>query len=160
MGPCIRQVRDASSETLQEWKTLIGDPNHEEILRLRDENESQRKALAATSEEIETLRQRLRQAEELRRRVLTALGEFSTAFETALSTYRNQRAWQVMLLFRKLYSQLLREGSRGKLELLRFFARLPLDGIPPLGRYDLAFPALLPRVPPALADPLISEDAS
>ena len=109
MGPCIRQVRDASSETLQEWKTLIGDPNHEEILRLRDENESQRKALAATSEEIETLRQRLRQAEELRRRVLTALGEFSTAFETALSTYRNQRAWQVMLLFRKLYSQLLRE---------------------------------------------------
>jgi SAM-dependent methyltransferase len=62
--------------------------------------------------------------------------------EVALASYRGQRAWQLMLLFRKLYTHVVREGPRGWLKAARFFLLLPFRGIPNLGAWDLTFPRL------------------
>jgi polysaccharide pyruvyl transferase CsaB len=100
-----------------------------------------------------------RQFEELRQAVLSGAGRYDRDFQDRLTTYRNQRAWQLMLLARKAYTLLHHEGWKGRFDLIglacRTVARAPLE----LAPYDLTFPPVhdyLPEqvfVAPKPADP-------
>ncbi|MDA1236245.1 MAG: methyltransferase domain-containing protein, partial [Acidobacteria bacterium] len=155
----ILALRLAEAETGQdhlapsEAATTLGGAEGDEIARLREEVESERRALTLATEKNVLLEQRLQHADHMRRQILEALRNFTAAFDASILTYRNQRAWQVMLLIRKLYSNLFREGREGRRDLLRFLLRLPIDGIPPLGRYDLTFPVPLLQMPRTLSEP-------
>ena len=66
--------------------------------------------------------------------LLEALKNYERFLDRELEIYRGQRAWKLMLLFRKLYTDLVREAPRSPLLALRnLFTR-------PLAEYDLKFP--------------------
>ena len=81
-----------------------------------------------------------RQLEDLRQAVLNGASRYDRDFQDRLASYRNQRAWQLMLLARKAYTLLYREGWKGRSGVIglacRTVARAPLD----LAPYDLTFP--------------------
>lgn len=81
-----------------------------------------------------------RQLEDLRQAVLNGASRYDRDFQDRLATYRNQRAWQLMLLARKAYTFLYREGWKGRSGFIglacRTVARAPLN----LAPFDLTFP--------------------
>lgn len=88
-----------------------------------------------------------RQADELREAVLAGAKRYDRDFQEQLTTYRNQRAWQLMLLARKAYTLLNRDGWKGRLDCfslaLKTLARAPLE----LAPVDLTFPSALDYLP-------------
>ena len=56
--------------------------------------------------------QTLGQAEQLRDRAVRSVDRFQHTLNELLAGYRNQRAWQIMLLIRKAYTLLHRRGLR------------------------------------------------
>lgn len=130
--------------------------------RLRAELEQVKSDMAQQNEglrgQIVQFRERLRGAEELRIETLMALQRFQEALSRVISTYRDQRAWQLMLLMRKLYTQLFRQGWKGRLQCAGFLCSAPFRGIPPLAAYDLTFPAVSEAMPERLLRPLIDRE--
>jgi polysaccharide pyruvyl transferase CsaB len=90
---------------------------------------------------------RLRAAAEKQKSMLQGLRAFHARWEHQLSEYRTQRAWKVMLYFRKAYDLMLRRGWRGCLRLLS-------SGTAGLAEYELHFPDLWSYVP-EFQDPVL-----
>jgi len=78
--------------------------------------------------------QQLREASTV---ILQGLQRFQDAHEKQASDYRAQRAWQVMLLFRKAYTLLFREPVG---RWLPWLLKIPFSGFGSLAEYDLRFP--------------------
>jgi glycosyltransferase involved in cell wall biosynthesis len=92
-------------------------------------------------------------AEDARQQILAHWERYAVQLEETLLEYRNQRAWQFMLLLRKLQIHCTREGWRGLWRALRVVATAPFRGIPALTGYDLVFPAPFEGAPPGLTSP-------
>ncbi len=72
--------------------------------------------------------------------LFVAVREWERDFAGALAAYRAQRAWQVMLAFRKAYDLLARGGWKKRAAFLRWMPGLLLGRPSGLGEYDLQFP--------------------
>jgi len=97
-------------------------------------------------------REQLVQFQRLFEQTATGAKAFQAQFERDLRQYRSQRAWKVMLFFRKAYTHLVREGWRGRLGFARWV--LGLDG--PAGgleEHELQFPQVLSYLPRELYAP-------
>lgn len=124
--------------------------------RLRFENRE--KQLEA--ERVEALH-RLDHAETIRARTQVGLNEYRTALSDLLRQYRSQRAWQVMLLIRKAYRLIVREGAKGTLALLGWFVRFLAGKDAGLGEEELPVPDIRDYVPGGIQKPFqeASDDA-
>jgi glycosyltransferase involved in cell wall biosynthesis len=100
---------------------------------------------------------RAHQMEDARQQILTGVDAYRSRLNATLFEYRGQRAWQVMLLLRKLYSHAQREGFRGWMRLMEFLVKAPFRGIPVLSDYDLSFPDIRDDVPAVLYEPYFQE---
>jgi len=125
---------------------------------LRTELSQKQTALEARLEELETARRQgaeqrasleaeLRSREQQLQAVYSGAEHFDSVLEETLSTYRSQRAWQVMLAIRKAYALAVRGGWRGKRRFLRWVAGL-LRQRYELDEQELAFPRLQNHLPP------------
>src|SRR5271170_3585187 len=80
--------------------------------------------------------------EELRVSTLSAIHSYQRNLQTQLDEYKTQRAWKIMLFFRKAYTQLVRNGWKGRKDfLVRGIARW-FGGQSDLDYFDLTFPDL------------------
>jgi len=91
--------------------------------------------------------EKLRKAEEDRQRTVKALDKFHQSLESTITGYRNQRAWQVMLLIRKAYTLLHRQGFGA---FLKWALSIPFAGFGSLAEYDLPFPQVWNYMPDTL----------
>jgi len=73
---------------------------------------------------------------QLRRELLGSIKRFDDFFQKELSIYRSQRAWKLMLYFRKYYSLLFREAPRRPLTAFRKLFAEPVEA------HDLQFPSI------------------
>ena len=64
-------------------------------------------------------------SDQQRAAVLAEIDRFRAVFESRLTSYRAQRAWQVMLLCRKAYTLFFRKS---KADFLRWLLRIPVYG--------------------------------
>jgi polysaccharide pyruvyl transferase CsaB len=80
---------------------------------------------------------RLQEAERIRQKVITGLDSYQEVFQRDLASYRNQKAWQIMLVLRKAYTLLFRRGAG---EFFKWILSWPLRGLGDLAEYDLQFP--------------------
>ncbi len=120
-----------------------------------DEWDKERQSLMRSGEEQRTLTRRLHsltqalegQFEETRQAVLAGANRYDRDFQAQLGIYRNQRAWQLMLLARKAYTLIQREGWKGRFDCVglafKTIARAPLE----LAPYDLTFPPVFGYLP-------------
>ena len=113
-------------------------------------------AVASLRRDVQTLtahlqrsEQQLAQAEELRSRMVTAADQFARKFDASLATYRSQRAWRIMLWFRKAYWLLANRG-------IFPFAGWLLSGSRGLEDLELEFPSLWNYLPERLEVPVAS----
>ena len=116
--------------------------------RLRFENREKQ----LDAERAEALR-RLQHAESIRAHTEAGLNEFRTALQSLLRQYRSQRAWQVMLLIRKAYRLIVREGAKGSLSFLGWFARFLAGKDAGLGEEELPVPDIRDYVPGGIQKP-------
>jgi glycosyltransferase involved in cell wall biosynthesis len=100
---------------------------------------------------------RSHQLEDARQQILTGIHAYRSRLDATLSEYRGQRAWQVMLLLRKLYSHAQREGLRGWMRIAEFLVKAPFRGIPVLSDYDLSFPDIRDDAPAVLYEPYFQQ---
>ncbi len=142
----LRQAQLSQSEQLRKVEE-DGRASQQQIKSLEARN-------SALSTEIRNLREELRQASErgqnaqaTRQVALALLNEVDRFREVSareLTTYRSQRAWQVMLFFRKAYTLLMKEPvSRW----LPWLLKLPFGGVGRLEEYDLHFPDIANYIP-------------
>jgi GT2 family glycosyltransferase/glycosyltransferase involved in cell wall biosynthesis len=100
---------------------------------------------------------RLQRAEQVRKELALGSKAFQAQFERDLRTYRSQRAWKVMLFFRKAYALLIRPGWKGKARFLRWIlSGRVADG---LEEYELQFPDLQSYLPRELHAPFLDAAA-
>jgi polysaccharide pyruvyl transferase CsaB len=118
-------------------------------LRTRLENETN--ALRKSEESRDGHAAALAAAERQRVEAVELWDRYRTHFYRTLEVYRNQRAWQMMLLFRKAYTLLTR---RSKASFLRWAAGVPFRNFGSLAEYDLDFPDPAAWVPDALRQSL------
>lgn len=87
----------------------------------------------------------LQWAEQARRDIVMGLNVFQSELQRNLRVYRSQRAWMVMLFFRKTYALLVVPGWRAKMR----FERWPLKCRRPgwLDDYEPHFPKFFSHVP-------------
>ena len=90
---------------------------------------------------------RLQNAEALRGKVLKGLDRFQNTLDSNLAAYRNQRAWKIMLVIRKAYTLLTRQGA---FAFLRWALGLPFAGAGSLDEYELSFPSVWNYMPERL----------
>src|SRR5262249_278256 len=94
--------------------------------------------------ELRGTREDLQAARKLLADSAAGLAVFRSKMADALTTYRAQRAWKVMLATRKLYTLLAREGAAAS---AKWLARFPFAGFGSLDAQELSFPDLLEDVP-------------
>lgn len=94
---------------------------------------------------------KLREADDLRQNFIKAVERYNETFQQNLTTYRNQRAWQVMLAIRKAYTLLFRQGAGS---FLKWVASWPFRGPGNLAPYDLHFPNAWNYMPDRIEAPL------
>ena len=113
--------------------------------------ETERLSLTSTIDDLQqkngAAQENLRKAEEARQKTVKALDNFHRSFESTLTGYRNQRAWQIMLLIRKGYTLFHRQGFA---TLLKWALSIPFAGFGSLAEYDLPFPQVWNYMPEAL----------
>jgi polysaccharide pyruvyl transferase CsaB len=105
--------------------------------------------LNASQEKLNTSEEKLRKADETREKVIKALDKFHWSFENILTGYRNQRAWQIMLLIRKAYTLLHHQGFA---KFLQWTLSIPFSGFGDLAEYDLKFPQAWNYMPERLEE--------
>ena len=117
---------------------------NEEVTRLGREQDEARLRFENRERQLEAERaealRRLQHAETIRARTQVGLNEYRTALSDVLCQYRSQRAWQIMLLIRKAYRLIVREGAKGTLALLGWFVRFLAGKDAGLGDEELPFP--------------------
>ena len=125
-----------------------------EVRKLRNDLETERRRFEEETEQYALACEASQQEGELRvqlcRDILSGIEAFRARFWLSLIAYRNQRAWQVMLLLRKAYSLLLRRGFKGRGEFVRWILTLPWKKDWGLAEYDLEFPDIGQDMPKAL----------
>jgi hypothetical protein len=134
--------REKELSTLQQQKadlTELLNAARQESQATREELETARTELEATHEELKTTLSRLEGAEThaaLQAKNLHDLRVTIERTEKSLSVHRSQRAWTVMLIVRKAYSLLLREGWRGRIRFLPWAAGLLVGRTGDLAPYE------------------------
>ena len=113
--------------------------------------ESDGKLVAQSVEMLALERARMRRADEVRKLTLARLGDFEERFNEQWETYKEQRAWKIMLWVRKAYSLLADPGHLP--ELFRFLL-LTCVGRADSSDQELKFPAVSRYVPAELSAPL------
>jgi GT2 family glycosyltransferase/glycosyltransferase involved in cell wall biosynthesis len=88
---------------------------------------------------------RLQGAEQARRDMVMGLNAFQSELERSLRVYRSQRAWKVMLFFRKAYALLVVPGWKAKMRFVRWLLNCRRPGW--LDDYEPQFPDVLSYVP-------------
>lgn len=112
-------------------------------------------ALAAQRHAADTaFRTEQERFEFLRRGVSRGVKEFQAQFEKHLSSYREQRAWGVMLAIRKAYTLLAVRKWRGILPFLGWTLGSLVGRSEDLQEYELKFPHLLNYLPEDLHTPI------
>ncbi len=91
--------------------------------------------------------------EEFRRRILAGVQAYDSKLTSDVAAYRDQRAWQLMLACRKVYSMGGRGGWPGRWRLLRWALKGMFGGSLDLEAYDLQFPDLASYLPEELFHP-------
>ncbi len=138
----VERVRDLEQSRELQY------PSHPQRPRSDRESESARRH---RDKEVEWLRAELKalqaQVEAERHNFIAGLAKFDSAVDDSLATLRSQRAWQVMLIIRKAYSQWTREGLRGKLEALAVPFRGLLAPDRSLQLHDIHLPCVWDFVP-------------
>jgi len=86
---------------------------------------------------------RLREADEARDWLVKEIDVYAARFRNELTNFRNQRAWQIMLLCRKAYTLL----QSSKARFLTWALGLPFFRFGSLAEYDLKFPDITNYVP-------------
>ncbi len=86
------------------------------------------------------LEESLRSATDQQKSLYQRLRSFYERWQDQLAEYRNQRAWKIMLYFRKAYDLVVRHGWNGRFRLLS-------SGTASLSEYELHFPDLWNYVP-------------
>ena len=118
--------------------------------------ETERLSLNSTIDDLQqkngAAHENLRKAEEARQKTVKALDKFHRSVEGTLAGYRNQRAWQIMLLIRKGYTLLHRQGVAA---FLKWTISIPFAGFGSLAEYDLPFPQVWNYMPEALEQPYV-----
>ena len=92
-------------------------------------------------------------AEELREAVISSVHTYQRALQDQLNQYRAQRAWKVMLFFRKAYTQLVRKGWQGRWEFIARGVRQLFGAPSDLDFFELTFPDLWNYLPDSLFVP-------
>lgn len=122
---------------------------------------SELRALQHALEQAETL------TEQLTRRAQSAEGEhaatvtslkayeasirhYQSVFDATLSSYKEQRAWRLMLFVRKLYDLWMRHGLRGKLSALKLLLWAPFTSSTQYADQELRFPSINQFLPATL----------
>jgi polysaccharide pyruvyl transferase CsaB len=99
---------------------------------------------------IHELEAALRYADEMRAKVVRSVDRYSDILEQTIVSYRNQKAWQVMLVLRKGYTLLFRQGLGS---FLKWIFTWPLVGPGNLAEHDLPFPKPWNYMPEGLEAP-------
>jgi polysaccharide pyruvyl transferase CsaB len=111
--------------------------------------------------DLAALRVSLYQADESRAAVVAGIDHFQSVLDRNLADYRAQRAWTIMLVFRKAYT-LLTRGS--KLSFLKWALGVPFGKVGSLEAYQLPFPDLSNYVPQtfrrSILAPAVPEDVA
>ena len=123
-----------------------------ELEQTRAEMVKQARQAADAQSVVPRLEAALREADELRSKVVRSVDRYSDTFNQTLLGYRNQKAWQVMLVLRKAYTLLVRENSPGPF--FKWLFTWPLLGPGNLAEYDLEFPKVWNYMPERLELPL------
>ncbi len=124
------------------------------ITRIESERLSLTSTIAALQQKTVDLifsngiaQENLLKADEARQKTVKALDKFHQSFEGTLTGYRNQRAWQIMLVIRKAYTLLHRQGVA---VFLKWTLSIPFAGVGSLAEYDLTFPQVWNYMPDTL----------
>ncbi len=97
--------------------------------------------------------ERLNQLEGIVRQTATAIQAFHSQFDHDLQQHRGQRAWKVMLFFRRAYTLLVRQGWPGRLRFAKSILGLSGAAADHPEDYELQFPDILSYIPSALFAP-------
>jgi polysaccharide pyruvyl transferase CsaB len=131
-----RQVKEAESHRMKELareNASLSMTVQSLSARLKKDTAALRQA-QTDSAALASALQQLREAGTV---ILQGLERFQDAHEKQAAAYRSQRAWQVMLLFRKAYTLLVREPVG---RWLPWLLKIPFSGFGSLAEYDLRFP--------------------
>ena len=114
--------------------------NSRESQALWDLIELERRRADHEARRAEHFRKEAQNRAQVCRETVDGLELFRNRFRSELIGYRNQRAWQVMLAFRKAYTLLLRRGWAGRAEMFRWMLKILRRQDWELAEYDLSFP--------------------
>jgi hypothetical protein len=117
--------------------------------RVREFSDWPGQALARSGE-------RPNQVERIVRQTATAIQAFHSQFDHDLRQHRGQRAWKVMLFFRKAYTLLVRQGWPGRLRFAKSILGLSGAAADHPEDYELQFPDILSYIPSELFAPSAS----
>ena len=98
----------------------------------------------ALESSCENYARRLNAAEQSRAAMVAELDRYRALLQSQLEVYRSQRAWKVMLVFRKAYTLLVR---RSKFAFLRWALGLPFGHVGRLEDDELTFPDIAGYIP-------------
>ena len=139
------RVRDLASELSQ-----VSDASRS----LEQSLESIRANFARAETQLQSIEAKLRAGDAIRSKAVKALDRFTDKFQETNILYRNQKAWQVMLLLRKAYTLLFRHGTS---DFLQWVLSWPFAGFGDLAEYDLQFPQVWNYMPEGLEKPLLPD---
>src|SRR5262249_1716605 len=97
--------------------------------------------------------------EDFRQRVLEGVHAYESRLVSELDTYRQQRAWRLMLACRKFYTLAFRAGWRGRWQALRWAAACMFRGLHALETAELEFPSLIGHLPEELFYPFPADSS-
>lgn len=152
-------LRHELSTKLDRFEQTVKDLHalHQEQLQQREQlHDAQQSAAQAAGEAArwraaaESAIQALSKAEQMRDRTIRSVDRYQHTLNELAAGYRNQRAWQVMLLIRKAYTILFRRGTGA---FLKWVFGIPFSGFGSLAEYDLTYPNLWNFIPERLEVP-------
>jgi len=96
---------------------------------------------------------RLGHAEHVRQKWVSGLHLYHEAFQRNLTSHRNEKAWQIMLVLRKAYTLLFRRGLG---PFCKWVLGWPVQGFGGLAEYDVQFPKLSAYLPERLDEAFLT----
>jgi polysaccharide pyruvyl transferase CsaB len=140
-----RDLRDRWQSSESAKRAL--EQERETLQAANQDLQQQVRQLQQRSEQFQTaqaeLERNIRDLQGAHAQTLCGLRQLQAQWDERLKIYRGQRAWRVMLIFRKAYTLLLRRGWRGRIQFLGWCPGLLLGKTGDLAEYELSFP----RVP-------------
>jgi GT2 family glycosyltransferase/glycosyltransferase involved in cell wall biosynthesis len=96
---------------------------------------------------IAALEEQLKRSQALAKSLLTGISHYEANLENALSSYRNQRAWRLMIAVRKAYDLWARHGLTGKLRAVPLLLAAPFKGGHSYPEQEIQLPAIRNYIP-------------